>query len=64
MIRVIWASSGSEGINFINSNNLNVHFIQFLKDDGMKHGYWMIFRDIPEAQMATLMKLIPKPSVI
>lgn len=61
MIRAIWASSLIDGITFIRTNNLNVHFIQFIRDGS---GYWMIFRDIPEAQMATLMRAIPRLSVI
>lgn len=63
MIKAIWKGTLEGAIQFINENNLNVHFIQFMKDN-TQHGYWMIFRDIPEAQMATLMRQTPKPSVI
>lgn len=63
MIISIWQPSLAEAHSFINQNNLDNLFVQFVPDSAMDFGYWIVFK-MPESTLRSLQDARPRLTVL
>lgn len=63
MIVSIWQPSLIDAHTFIRDNDLEDFFVQFLPDQEMKRGYWIVFNRMPGPTFADLLRKYTKPKM-